>query len=172
MASANHLDDLLNTTYSETEYGSIATQSEVASATAVSSVTLTTTGAPGMISSGFPQASFKIVAVNDANNTITLSALINGTESAGSQTDFVFGFGPDGILISPNTEADVANEYLTGENSIADSLLSILSPTPIIAGMTETFTATGSTASGSSTSSSTSTTGPGTMTGTGGGAMN
>ena len=172
MASANHLDDLLNIVYTEPEYGAITAQSEVATPTTISSVTLTTTGAPGMISSGFPQATFKIVAVNDANNTITLSALINGTESVGSQTDFVFGFGPNGILISPNTEADVANEYMTGENSIADSLLSILSPTPITAGMTETFTATGSTASSSSTSSNTSTTGPGTMTGTGGGAMN
>ncbi len=97
MASANHLDDLLNIVYTEPEYGAITAQSEVATPTTISSVTLTTTGAPGMISSGFPQATFKIVAVNDANNTITLSALINGTESVGlRKPDFVFSFGPNG----------------------------------------------------------------------------
>ena len=150
MASANHLDDLLNTVYSDTEYGSVATQSQVSTPTTISSVTLTTTGAPGMIGIASPLATYKIVAVNDANNTITLNALINGA-SEGSQTDFVFGFGPNGILISPNTMADVANEYAMGENSIADSLLSILSPTPITAGMTETFT------SGASSTSTTTT---------------
>lgn len=150
MASANHLDDLLNTVYLDTEYGSVTTQSQVSNATSISSVTLMTTGAPGMIGIASPLATYKIALVNDANNTITLAAQINGM-TVGSQTDFVFGFAPNGsILISPNTEADVANQYAMGENSIADSLLSILSPTPITAGMTETFTANGATSSPSS----------------------
>lgn len=145
MASANHLDDLLNTTYDNSTYQSIATQSEIATATTLTSVTVATTGAPGMIGIALPGVSYKIVAINDANNTITLEPLANGVPDAGTQTDFVLGLGPNGILISPNNEATVAGQYASNNSSIADAVLSILSPTPITTGVNETFTKTGST---------------------------
>jgi hypothetical protein len=153
MASANHLDDLLNTVYDDSTYQSIASQSEVDAATTLSSVTLTTTGAPGMIGiANIPgeNIQYKIVAISDTNNTITLEPLLNGTPDAGTQTDFALGFNSTGILISPNNEATVAGEYTSGNAPIADSLLSILSSAPIVSGTTETYTKTGPTGGGGS----------------------
>jgi hypothetical protein len=91
---------------------------------------------------------YKIVAISDTNNTITLEPLLNGTPDAGTQTDFALGFNSTGILISPNNEATVAGEYTSGNAPIADSLLSTLSSAPIVSGTTETDTKTGSTGGG------------------------
>jgi Ca2+-binding RTX toxin-like protein len=91
---------------------------------------------------------YKIVAISDTNNTITLEPLLNGTPDAGTQTDFALGFNSTGMLISPNNEATVAGEYTSGNAPIADSLLSILSSAPIVSGTTETYTKAGSTGGG------------------------
>ncbi len=80
--SSGSLDGLLNTSYPAADFTSVATKSWMGSTGifpvkgTVSTVTLTTTGVPGP--GTIPAATLKVVAVNDAVNTITLSISING----------------------------------------------------------------------------------------------
>ncbi len=146
MASLGNLDDLLNTVYNQ--YSGISTQSEVYTAPSpattlggtVSSVTVTTTG-----QSAFPTLAgvfqYKITAVSNANDTIsvtTLNSVIGDTE-----TWNVIGFNSTGILVSGVNEDYLAADYAQGGASIAHEQMAILSPNPVPAGLTETFTKTG-----------------------------
>ncbi len=148
MASLGNLSDLLNMVYSQ--YSGINSQSEVYTAPSpattlggtVSSVTVTTTG-----QSAFPTLAgvfqYKITAVSNANDTIsvtTLNSVIGDTE-----TWNVIGFNSTGILVSGVNEDYLAADYAQGGANIADEQMAILSPNPVPAGLTETFTKTGST---------------------------
>lgn len=152
MASDHHLDDLLNTVYEQTEYGGVQTQSEISTPPGstgvggtVSSVTVTTTGAPAVgISVPGIETQYKIVSVSDTNDSVSLVQLLNG-QAGQANTMNVIGFNANGVLISATPENDLAQVYALGEGSINDTVLGILSPKPITAGMNETFTKTGST---------------------------
>jgi hypothetical protein len=139
--SSNHLDSLLNMSFAGTDFTGIATTSfQQAPGLAVSTVTLTTTGAPGP--GTIQQETLNVVAFNDALNSIVLSVLSNG-QSVGSITEFVIGYSPQGMLLSG---LDSANSAATlGEQiSSFDSLSGVLSSTPIPVETNITFSATGS----------------------------
>jgi Ca2+-binding RTX toxin-like protein len=59
-------------------------------------------------------------------------------------TEYVLGFGPEGLLVSTLNGALTSALLSTGDFTQADNVISVLSPAPLASGLASTFTATGS----------------------------
>ena len=146
--SSGNLDSLLSTSYPDADFTGIATKSwtglpqQTPSGTGVvSSVTLTTTGAPAPGTT--KDETLKIVAVNDMLNTVALQ-IVSGTKVVGQFTETVLGFNPQGLLISDLDVNTASLVFSLGDLSLFDGVAGVLSSAPIPAQTNITFTATGS----------------------------
>jgi hypothetical protein len=132
--SSGNLDSLLNLSFPFADLTSVDAKSWTGSPPTptapgtVSTVTLRTSGKPPP--GGTTGESFKVVAVNDALNAITLSVLFDGTQVA-QETEFVIGFSPQSILISGDNANTDAGLFNAGQFSRFDDVSAVLSTAPL-----------------------------------------
>jgi hypothetical protein len=144
--SSGNLNSLLNTSFPVENLGGVAVQSYTATGTpftpqyALSSVTVDTTGGPGLGTADGVGETAKIAAVNDSTDTITVVLSLNGIPEA-QLTEYVLGYTANAMLVGGNN-ANTIGELL-GAGDDVDYDLSVLSPAPIPAGTPLAFTSDG-----------------------------
>lgn len=155
--SPGDLDSLLDTSYSAADFAGVDIQSETgASGTSgtYSTVTLNTISLLALpVGSG---DLLQVIAVDDANNSITLSGTIDGTVY--QSTQYVVGYSSDGLLLSTGSASafsdQLAANATSGSFSSSDGQTTVLSSSPIPVGTGLTFSETGSASLGQSTTQS------------------
>lgn len=141
--SAGHLDNLVGLNVPVTQFTGILVQSFTTSGSlsteTLASLNATGTGLPGPgTATGY---TVSVVAVNDAQNTLTLGVGSGGV--ATQLTDYAIGFGSSGVLLSLDSSNTDAIDL--GANFDLSDSFGVLSAAPIAAGTALSFSATGTT---------------------------
>jgi hypothetical protein len=139
--SSGQLDGLLNYTFSGTDLGGLAVQSAQVSTVNFQSVlqtlTATATGTPFMEAS----ETFKVTAVTDTTNAISLAIYDSFGEFVTNLTVYAIGFTSNAILVStllPGAAAQIA----ASQQSLSDlnGVVAAISTAPLASGASITFT--------------------------------
>jgi hypothetical protein len=145
--SPGNLDSLLNEAFPDADFTSVSFQSETGAGFSVASlgytystVTLDATGVPGP--GTLAAETLKVVGVNDPQNSITLSLSVGGSPLL-QFTEYVDGYSPNSLLISQLSTSGVAGFAATAPSEL-NSVVGVLSSSPIPAGTSITFTQSGS----------------------------
>jgi hypothetical protein len=142
--SPGNLDGLLDIAIPVADFTDLAVQSFTTSSNDIlnetlTSINVTATGVQPLIGA----TALQVVAVSDAQDTITLSFTEGGVASAtGQLTYFVVGYGPNAILVSGD-DSHVDAVTLSEGNPGFAAVSGIISGAPIPAGTNVTFSASG-----------------------------
>jgi hypothetical protein len=142
-ALAGQLDGLLNYTFSGTDFGSLAVQSAQSSnqnfTFTLQSLTATATGTPFQESS----ETFKVVAVTDSTSALSVSVTDSFGTFITTLTLYAIAFNSNALLVSTLAPSFIAEAAAGSDLSSLNGVVAAISTSPLAAGTSITFTASG-----------------------------